>query len=100
MHVLRTRLYGARRTQVLLWPVTQALKAAWFVEGGGVSRLGEVGKDLVGGVRFTFKSPWAGHRCHVAEAGMRGLCDVIEKDDGEKANRSDLRECAPQAKNW
>ena len=65
-----------------------------------MSRLGEVGKDLVGGVRFTFKSPWAGHRCHVAEAGMRGLCDVIEEDDGEKANRSDLRECAPQAKNW
>jgi hypothetical protein len=31
---------------------------------------------------------------------MRGLCDVIEKDDVEKANRSDLRECAPQAKNW
>jgi hypothetical protein len=31
---------------------------------------------------------------------MRGLCDVIEKDNGEKTNRGDLRECAPQAKNW
>ena len=89
MHVLRTRLYGARRTQILLWPVTQALKAAWFVEGGGVSRLGEVGKDLVGGVRFTFKSPWAGHRCHVA---------VIEKLMAKKPTGAICANALPKPK--
>ena len=43
----------------------------WGVAAGGSGE----GPCTVGGVRFTFKSPWAGHRCHVAEAGMRGLCD-------------------------